>query len=125
MKPLHVVVAQPDPKLANPLVRTLSEHFRSVNLANSMGQLRKQISEQRPDVLVIDLELADLQVVEQIHLHYGRTAIVCTHPHAALEEDVWQAAREAGAIDCVRAADVQAVLSAAHRHPPIAKGTAA
>ena len=111
MKPLSVVVAHNNSQAAESLARSLHNHFRIVNVARNFGELRNSIPRHRADVAVVDLELAGLAEVQQLHKEFGTTTIVCTHRLA--DEKMWMDALAAGATDCCNASDVRAIVLAA------------
>ena len=112
LKPLSVVVAHCSAKAAESLARSLHNHFRLVNVAHDFGELRNSIPQHRADVAVVDLELAGLSQVQQLHQEFGTTTtIVCTHRLA--DEKMWMDALAAGAADCCNASDIRAIVLAA------------
>src|SRR4029077_235014 len=64
MKPLSVVVAQSNGKTAEMLAQSLYNHFRVVNVAGNLDELRFAIPRHRADVVIVDLELAPLSQVQ-------------------------------------------------------------
>lgn len=116
MKPLSVVVAQSNSKSAQSLVRALYNHFRVVNLAGNIDELRGAIPQHRADVAIVDLELACLGDVRQLRHEFPATTVVCTHRLA--DEKMWTEALAAGAADCCYNSDVRSiVLAASHTEP--------
>jgi DNA-binding NarL/FixJ family response regulator len=111
MKPLSVVVAQNDPKSAEWLTKSLYNHFRVVNVARTVDELRRAIPWHRADVAIIDLELVGFEDVRQIRLEFPATTVVCTHRLA--DEKMWTEALAAGAADCCYNSDVRAIVLAA------------
>jgi DNA-binding NarL/FixJ family response regulator len=111
MKPLSVVVAQSNGKTAEMLAQSLYNHFRVVNVAENLDELRFAIPRHRADVVIVDLELAPLSQVQQLTREFGATRIICTHRLA--DEKMWTEALAAGAADCCYASDVRAIVLAA------------
>jgi len=111
MKPLSVVVAQSNGKTAEMLAQSLYNHFRVVNVAGNLDELRFAIHRQRADVVIVDLELAPLSQVQQLTREFGATRVICTHRLA--DEKMWTEALAAGAADCCYASDVRAIVLAA------------
>lgn len=111
MKPLSVVVAQSDPKSGEWLAKSLYNHFRVVNVARTVDELRRAIPWHRADVAIIDLELVGFEDVRQIRLEFPATTVVCTHRLA--DEKMWTEALAAGAADCCYNSDVRAIVLAA------------
>jgi DNA-binding NarL/FixJ family response regulator len=123
MKPLSVVVAQSNSKTAEMLAKSLYNHFRVVNLAGDLDELRQAIPRQRADVAIVDLELAALSDVQQLTREFSTTTIVCTHRLA--DEKMWTDALAAGAADCCYASDVRAIVLAASHTKPVSHAHAA
>jgi DNA-binding NarL/FixJ family response regulator len=123
MKPLSIVVAQSNPKAAEFLACSLHTHFRVINVASNVDELRISIPRHRADVAVVDLELAGLIDVEALHKEFGATTIVCTHRLA--DEKMWTDALAAGAADCCNASDVRAIVMAATSTKPMSHAHAA
>ena len=111
MKPLSVVVAQSNGKTAEMLAQSLYNHFRVVNVAGNLDELRFAIPRHRADVVIVDLELAPLSQVQQLTREFGATRVICTHRLA--DEKMWTEALAAGAADCCYASDVRAIVLAA------------
>ncbi len=111
MKPLSVVVAQSNGKTAEVLAKSLYNHFRVVNVASNLDELRFAIPRHRADVAIVDLELAPLSQVHQLTLEFAATRVICTHRLA--DEKMWSDALAAGAADCCYTSDVRAIVLAA------------
>lgn len=111
MKPLSVVVAQRNNKTTDSLVKSLYNHFRLVNVARDVTELRSSIPRHRADVAVVDLELAGLTEVESLRREFPAITVVCTHRLA--DEKMWSEALAAGAADCCYTSDVRAIVLAA------------
>ena len=79
MKPLSIVVAQSNAKAAESLVRSLYNHFRLVNVARNVNELRHSIPRHRADVAVVDLELAALAEIQELRKEFGATTFVCEY----------------------------------------------
>lgn len=116
MKPLSVVVAQGNAKTSDSLAKSLYSHFRAVNVARNVHELRDSIPRNRADVAIVDLELAGIDDVQKLRLEFPGITIVCTHRVA--DEKMWTDALAAGAVDCCYNSDVRAiVLAATQTHP--------
>lgn len=111
MQALNIVVFQHDPRLAQALVSTLSLHYHSVHVADSLEELRVEIPRHRADVAVLDVEASRLEEVERLHRAFPRTSIVCTH--RVPDEEMWAAALNAGASDMCPACDTQGIARSA------------
>lgn len=111
MKPLSVVVAQGNAKTADSLAKSLYSHFRAVNVARNVLELRDSIPRNRADVAIIDLELAGVGEVQQLRKEFPQVTIVCTHRVA--DEKMWTEALSAGAADCCYSSDIRAIVLAA------------
>lgn len=121
MKPLTVVVAQQDPKCAEVLAASLNPHFRAVSVARSVDELRTAIPKHRADLAVVDLELASLPDIAELHREFPQTVVVCTH--RTPDEEMWPSVIEAGASDFCQNTDVRSIVMAVS--DSIAKSAAA
>ncbi len=110
MKPLTVVVAQHDPKCAEALAASLNPHFRAVSVARSVDELRSAIPKHRADLAVVDLELAGLPDIAELHREFPQTVVVCTH--RSPDEEMWPSVIEAGASDFCQTTDVRSIVMA-------------
>ncbi len=123
MTPLSVLVWQEDSRIARALASGLASHFHSVHVAESLGDVRAMIAKHRAEVLIVDMEGAHLQIVEQLHREYPSICIVCTHRVA--DEQMWAAALDAGASDYCQSTDTEGILLAAIRNAPPSQSAAA
>jgi DNA-binding NarL/FixJ family response regulator len=123
MQALNIIVFQHDPRLAQALTSTLSLHYHSVHVADSLQELRVQIPRYRADVAVMDVEASRLEDVKTLHREFPRTSIVCTH--RVPDEQMWAAALNAGASDMCPATDTQTVAQSAERSVEQGRGQAA
>lgn len=123
MKPLSIVVAQNNAKAAESLARSLHNHFRLVNVARNVNELRHSIPRHRADVAIVDLELAALAEIQELRKEFGATTFVCTHRLA--DEKMWTDALAAGAADCCNASDVRSIVMAATSTKPMSHAHAA
>ena len=113
MQALNIIVFQHDPSLAQALASTLSLHYHSVQVADSLQELRLKIPRYRADVAVMDVEASRLEDVERLHREFPMTSIVCTH--RVPDEEMWAAALNAGASDMCRASDTLSIAQSAER----------
>lgn len=111
MKPLSIVVFQKNHQTAESLANSLCTHFRLVNVAHDLAELRQAIPKHRADVAIVDLELAGLDDVEELCKDFAPVSIVCTHRLA--DEKMWSKALAAGASDCCASSDIRAIVLAA------------
>jgi len=111
MKPLSVVILPGNGKIAESLAKSLHNHFRVVNLAGNLDELRCAIPQHAADVAIVDLERAGLEDVLKLRQDFSSTSIVCTHRLA--DERMWTQALAAGAVDCCASSDVRAIVLAA------------
>jgi DNA-binding NarL/FixJ family response regulator len=123
MKPLSVIVFQNSSKSAESLAKSLYPHFRMVNVARDLNELRNCIPRHRADVAIVDLELAGIDDIQRLKREFSATTIVCTHRLA--DEKMWSRALAAGAIDCCASSDVRSIVLAASQIPPMAHSHAA
>lgn len=111
MKPLSVVILSGNGKIAESLAKSLHNHFRVVNLAGNMDELRRAIPRHAVDVAIVDLERARMEDILALRKEFSSTSIVCTHRLA--DEHMWTQALAAGAVDCCSSSDVRAIVLAA------------
>src|SRR6266581_4592630 len=123
MQHSNVTVAQSDPAAADALTSLLRTHFKSVSPARSLAELLSAVPKRRADVVVVDLELADLTQLQALRRQFDHLIIVCTHRLA--DDGLWARALQAGADDCCHPADSQGILQAACRRLPLAQAGAA
>ena len=97
MEELRIVIYQNDPKAAQNLAVSLSQHFDSVQLAGSQEEIRLALTRQRADVLVLDLETYGPGEVESLHREFPALCIVGTHRLA--DDELWTEAVNRGASD--------------------------
>ena len=67
MEPLSVVLYQNDPRTAQTLAVSLSQHFDSVHLARTNAEVRPAVARHRAEALVLDLEKSGPGEVERLH----------------------------------------------------------
>jgi DNA-binding NarL/FixJ family response regulator len=115
MKPLSVVVFQVDNKSAESLANSLCNHFRVVNVASDLDELKCAIPRHHADVAIVDLERTGMEDVRQLLKEFTGTSVVCTHRLA--DERMWSEALAAGAVDCCASSDVRAIVLAASHTP--------
>jgi DNA-binding NarL/FixJ family response regulator len=111
MRPLSVVVYQCNHESAESLAKSLYNHFRVVNVARDLDELRQAIPRHRADVAIVDMERTDLEDIQQLRHEFVATRIVCIHRLA--DERLWTQALAAGAVDCCASSDVRAIVLAA------------
>ncbi|HEY6271500.1 MAG TPA: hypothetical protein VIX19_05830 [Terriglobales bacterium] len=111
MKPLSVVILPGNGKIAESLAKSLYNHFRMVNLAGNLDELRHAIPRHAADVAIVDLERVGMADVLELRKEFSSINIVCTHRLA--DEEMWTQALAAGAVDCCASSDVRAIVLAA------------
>jgi hypothetical protein len=100
METLRVVLYQNDPRTAQSLAVSLSQHFDSVHLARSYEEVRLVVVKHRAEALVLDLETSGAGEVERLHHEFPSLCIVGTHRLA--DDELWTDAVNHGASDiCV------------------------
>lgn len=87
----------------------LSSHFRDVHLARSGDELRERVAQNKPEVVVLDVEYSRLSDIRNLRSDFPSLPIVCTH--RIPDDDLWIAAMEAGASDVCPSDDPQKVLA--------------
>ena len=123
MKPLSIIVFQCNHKGTESLAKSLYNHFRVVNVASDMDELRRAIPRHSADVAIVDLEGTCLDNIQQLHKEFTGTSIVFTHRLA--DERMWTHALAAGAVDCCASSDVRAIVLAASNTPFVSHAHAA
>jgi DNA-binding NarL/FixJ family response regulator len=123
MQPVSIVICQSDSRLAQALAASLCTHFRSVKVSGSVEDLRTAVLRHRAQIVILDMELACLSEVEQLHRDFPHLAIVCTHRLA--DEDMWTSVLAAGAVDICRSSDTRSILMSTLRNAVLARGIAA
>lgn len=123
MKPLSVVVYQCNYQNAESLAKSLYNHFRLVNVARDLDELKNAIPRHRADVAIVDLEKTQLEDIRLLHQEFAGTSIVCTHRLA--DERMWAQALAAGAVDCCAGSDIRAIVLAASNTPVVTHAHAA
>jgi AmiR/NasT family two-component response regulator len=116
MKPLSVVLLQTDAGTSRALTASLCHHFHAIFCVNSVAELRESVLKHRPEVAVIDMELANLSEVQQMSRDLPGMCIVCTHRLA--DDEMWTAALGAGATDVCRSRDTRAIVTSTLRYGP-------
>ena len=99
---LATVVYHNDPRTAQALVVSLSEHFGPVHLVRRYEEIRSAIARHRAGVLVLDLEAiagetSSSNAVRDLHREFPSLCIVATHRLA--DDEVWTEAMNQGAAD--------------------------
>lgn len=123
MKTLSVALLQKDSRVARLVSGQLCRHFQSIRAVHSVSELRELVPHFRPDVVVVDMESASLNEIQQLHREFAQLCIVCTHRIA--DEEMWTAALDAGAADICSAGDANGILTAALRNTSLARSAAA
>jgi ActR/RegA family two-component response regulator len=114
MKPLSVVLLQTDAPTSRALAASLCHHFHAVFCVNSIKELREAVLKHRPEVAVVDMEIAGLAEVQNMSREFGGMCIVCTHRLA--DDEMWTAALTAGATDVCRSRDTRAIVTSMLRY---------
>jgi len=96
------------------MAESLSHHFHSVNVAETLEEVRPKLITYRAEVLVLDMEGAHLDLVQHMHREFPGVCIVCTHRVA--DETKWAAALDVGASDYCQTSDTEGILLAAIRN---------
>src|ERR1700737_3923806 len=95
MEPRSIVLYQNDPRTAQTLAVSLSQHFDSVYLAGKYEDVRPAVARHRAGALVLDLETSGAGEVERLHHEFPSLCIVGTHRLGAGE--LWTQGRDKGA----------------------------
>ncbi len=97
MEPLCVVLYQNDPRTAQALAVSLSQHFDTVHLARTYQEVRPAVARHRAGAVVLDLETSGPDEVEHLHREFPELCIVGTHRLA--DDKLWTEALNLGASD--------------------------
>jgi hypothetical protein len=97
MEPLRLVLYQNDPRTAQALAVSLSQHFESVYLARNYEEVRPEVARHHAEAVVLDLETLGPGEVERLHREFPRLCIVGTHRLA--DDKLWAEAMSLGAAD--------------------------
>jgi DNA-binding NarL/FixJ family response regulator len=118
-----VVLLQSDPGITQSLAADLRYSFRSVKETRSLKELRTSIAKHRPEVAILDMEIASISEVGLLAHEFPSVSIVCTHRLA--DEEMWAAALNAGAADICPSQDKRGILTAVMRSALRAQSLAA
>jgi len=97
MEAINLVVYHNDPRTAQALAVSLSEHFGSVKMASRYEEVRPAIKRNHADVLVFDLETSRSDEIGRLHHEFPALCIVGTHRLA--DDQLWAEALNQGAAD--------------------------
>ena len=125
MRPLSAIVFHKDQAPAETLANSLRQHFRFVSIAPSYEEACAQVQQHRAQLIIVDLESADVDQLSKLNQEFPATTMVCTH--SLISEELCMNARKAGAADCCHISDVRGiVLAASGRNiPPGARSAVA
>jgi len=112
MEPINLVVYQKDPRIAQALAVSLSQHFGSVKLAHRYDEVHLAITRNHANVLVLDMEEAQPNEVARLHHEFPALCIVGTHRLA--DEQLWADALNQGAADLCEPRNDVVVRSVLH-----------
>ena len=113
MKYANAMILQGDPTARQSLVTCLSDRSFSVHVVQKLDELRTGIIQNRPDVVILDMEIASLKALHHLCGEFPKVSVVCTHRLA--DEGMWTSALNAGAVDVCLQNDPKSILSAALR----------
>src|SRR5208282_4806167 len=112
MEPLCVVLYQNDPRTAQTLAVSLSQHFDSVHLARTYQEVRPAVAQHQAEAVVLDLETSGPCEVERLHREFPSLCIVGTHRLA--DDKLWAEAMSLGACDICEPRTDDVVRSVLH-----------
>ena len=112
METLCVVLYQNDPRIAQLLAVSLSQHFDSVHLARTCEEVRPAVVRHRAEALVLDLETSGPDEVDLLHREFPGLCIVGTHRLA--DDKLWAEAMSLGASDICEPRNDDVVRSLLH-----------
>lgn len=97
MEPLSVVLYQNNPRTAQTLAVSLSQHFDAVHLTSTCQEVRPAVAQYRARVVVLDLEASGSDEVQRLHREFPEVCIVGTHRLA--DDRLWTEVMSLGASD--------------------------
>jgi DNA-binding response OmpR family regulator len=112
MEPLSVVLYQKDPRTAQSLVASLSQHFKSVHLAGTYQEVGAAVARHHAEAVVLDLETSGPDEVNRLHHQFPALCIVGTHRLA--DDKLWTEALNLGASDICEPRKDEVVRSVLH-----------
>ena len=112
MASLSVVLYQNDPRTAQTLAVSLSQHFESLYLARTYEEVRPAVAQHRATALVLDLETSGPDEVKHLHHEFPGLCIVGTHRLA--DDKLWAEAMSLGASDICEPRNGDVVRSVLH-----------
>jgi DNA-binding NtrC family response regulator len=112
MEPLTIIIYQNDPRTAQTLAVSLSQHFESVHMARSSAEVSPAVAKHRAGVVVLDLETSGPGEVERLHHEFPTLCIVGTHRLA--DDKLWAEAMSLGACDICEPRNDDVVRSVKH-----------
>jgi DNA-binding NarL/FixJ family response regulator len=118
MEPMSVVLFQNDPRTAQTLAVSLSQHFDSVYTAKTCQEVRPAVARHRAGVVVLDLETSGPDEVQRLHDEFPDLCIVGTHRLA--DDQLWTEAMSLGASDICEPRKEDVVRSALHGRAHVA-----
>ena len=113
MKYATAMVLHGDAASLQSLVACLNEMSFSVRVVQKLDELRAGIIKNRPDVVILDMEIASVKALHHLCGEFPQVSVVCTHRLA--DESMWTRALNAGASDVCLQNDAKAILTAALR----------
>jgi AmiR/NasT family two-component response regulator len=112
MEQLRVVLYQNDPRTAQNLAVSLSQHFESVYLAGTYQEVCPTVARHRAEAVVLDLEKSGPDEVKHLHHEFPGLCIVGTHRLA--DDKLWAEAMSLGASDICEPRNDDVVRSLLH-----------
>lgn len=116
MERLSVVLYQRDPRTAQSLATSLSQHFNAVFLAETCADVSPAIAQHRARAVVLDLETSGSGEVERLHQEFPSLCIVGTHRLA--DDKLWAESMSLGASDICEPRKDDVVRSVLHHLTP-------
>jgi len=112
MEPFSVVLYQNDPRTAQTLAVSLSQHFGAVYTASTYQEVLPAVARHRAEAVVLDLETSGPDEVEHLHHEFPELCIVGTHRLA--DDKLWTEALSLGASDICEPRNDDVVRSVMH-----------
>jgi DNA-binding NarL/FixJ family response regulator len=100
------------------MAATLSKSFSSIDAIHSIDKLQKSMTEHRPAVVIIDLEMVSMNDVKRLCSDFSDVKVICTHRLA--DDEMWTQALSAGAVDVCPSFDIGGIANSALRNTAMA-----
>ena len=112
MSPTYLLLISHDPRCRKQLASVLSRDFPNLRAADCVEDAQMAILQQRPDMVLADLEVMGPQ--ELFHItHQYALPVLCLH--RVPDDELWTTAMDFGAFDLCCATDCKSIVMAIRR----------